>query len=54
MNGDSIVNKVRFVAVKQLTRLEELQARQSEWDVNGVGAAEDQQRLHSAQKYLGA
>lgn len=39
------------MAVKQLTRLEELQAQQSEWEATGAEA--HRQQSHNAQKYLG-
>ena len=53
VNGDSIVNKVRFVAVTQLQALEELSLR-AEQLTSGLSEQDerDRQRLLSAQNYL--
>ena len=55
VNGDSIVNKVRFVAVTQLEALEQLSSRTAELAPDfplGADGERDRVRLQSAQNYL--
>lgn len=54
-NGDSVVNKVRFVAVTQLEALEQLSTRAAELATGlilGPDEERDRARLESAQNYL--